>query len=69
MFRIWRGFPASMSGLVEGDVITLVKGQRFSEISQFFVLLADSGFLAGDAVPVTVRRADGSVVDLEIQVR
>lgn len=69
VYRIWRGFPASMSGLVEGDVITLVKGQRFSEISQFFVLLADSGFLAGDAVPVTVRRADGSVVDLEIQVR
>tara|TARA_R110000737_G_scaffold2923_9_gene9112 strand:+ start:30952 stop:32367 length:1416 start_codon:yes stop_codon:yes gene_type:complete len=67
--QIWRGLPAAMAGLVEGDVITRVDGQRYTEFSQFFVELADAGFLAGDPVQITVRRTDGSVVDIEVQSR
>jgi serine protease Do len=67
--QLWRGMPASMAGLEEGDEIRLVDGQRFEDRSQFYVLLADAGLLTGNSVKVTVWREGTGTMDVRLSIR
>ncbi len=67
--QVWRGMPASMAGLEAGDEIRRVEGERFEDLSQFLVLLADAGLLTGNSVDVTVWREGSGTVDIRLSIR
>jgi serine protease Do len=69
IMQIWRGMPASMAGLEEGDVIRRVEGEAFEGLSQFFVMVADAGLLTGSSVDVTVWREDAGLMDVRLRIR
>ncbi|MEM9373475.1 MAG: trypsin-like peptidase domain-containing protein [Planctomycetota bacterium] len=56
---LFTDFPAQRSGLRSGDQITAINGKSFPGWNEFFVLLADEGLLAGEAVDLTVLGQDG----------
>ncbi|MBO6514215.1 MAG: trypsin-like peptidase domain-containing protein [Phycisphaerales bacterium] len=67
--RIWQGLPAALAGLETEDVVTEINGRPFSDLSSFYVGLADNGLLTGSVVELTVMRTDGSIETVRLQVR
>lgn len=57
--------PAAAAGIVAGDTITAIDGQKVAGIADVRNLVLPKG---GQTVTVTVQKADGSVVDLPVPV-
>lgn len=69
VLQTWKGFPAAMAGLGQGDVITSVNGSSFGDRDQFFVTLADNGLLMGEMVELRVRGHGEASRTVQLRIR
>jgi S1-C subfamily serine protease len=67
--QTWKGLPAAMAGLMDGDVVTEINGRSFNGRDQFFVMLADNGLLTGEMVELRVRGVDGAFRTVQLRIR
>lgn len=56
---IYEGFPGSIAGFEQGDVIRTVNGNAIKDYFHFFVLVADEGILTGSSIQFEVIGIDG----------
>ncbi len=62
---VWANSPAQRAGLEPGDEFIVINGREFN--LQFMHIFEAAGLSAkGKSIPVTVKKRDGSVVDLEL---
>lgn len=64
---VWPNFPGANAGFQQGDVITAINGQQFSNYFEFFVLLADEGILTGSEIEFTVARMNSEQLSIKLR--